>query len=98
MVDHSAVDAYAFLIEAGGARVFYSGDFRAHGRKAKVFHKLLDNPPDNIDLLLMEGTMLGRSNDDFPDENAVEAKIVEVLKKEPGPCFLLSSSQPTISA
>lgn len=31
LVDHSAFDAYAFLIEAEGKRLFYSGDFRASG-------------------------------------------------------------------
>ena len=38
LMDHSAFDAYAFLIEAGGKKVIYSGDFREHGRKTKVFH------------------------------------------------------------
>jgi ribonuclease J len=31
LVDHSAFDAYAVLVEADGKRLFYSGDFRAHG-------------------------------------------------------------------
>ena len=31
LVDHSAVDSYAFLIESDGKRIFYSGDFRRHG-------------------------------------------------------------------
>jgi ribonuclease J len=31
LVDHSAYDAYSLLIEAGGRRLFYSGDFRGHG-------------------------------------------------------------------
>ena len=29
--DHSAFDAYAFKIEAGGVSVFHTGDFRTHG-------------------------------------------------------------------
>lgn len=57
LVDHSAADAYAFLIEAEGKRVFYSGDFRAHGRKSVLFDKIVSNPPRDIDLLFMEGTM-----------------------------------------
>ena len=36
LVDHSAFDAYALLVEADGKRVFYSGDFRGHGRKRKL--------------------------------------------------------------
>ena len=44
-MDHSAFDAYAFLIEANGKRLFYSGDFRGHGRKEKVFKWFLHNTP-----------------------------------------------------
>lgn len=33
LMDHSAYDAYAFLIEADGEKIIYSGDFREHGRK-----------------------------------------------------------------
>jgi ribonuclease J len=52
LVDHSAYDAYAFHIEAGGRGVFYSGDFRAHGRKAVLIIQALDRraqdpPPPN---------------------------------------------------
>jgi len=41
LVDHSAYDAYALLIQSGGKRLFYSGDFRAHGRKAVLFERLV---------------------------------------------------------
>lgn len=34
LVDHSAYDAYALLVEGDGKRLFYSGDLRMHGRKA----------------------------------------------------------------
>jgi ribonuclease J len=44
LVDHSAYDAYAMLIEAGGRRLFYSADIRGHGRKAALFDRLLDWP------------------------------------------------------
>jgi ribonuclease J len=33
LTDHSTPEAFSFLIEADGKRVFYSGDFRATGRK-----------------------------------------------------------------
>ena len=33
LVDHSAFDAYALLIETDGASLFYSCDLRGHGRK-----------------------------------------------------------------
>jgi ribonuclease J len=36
LVDHSAFDSYSLLIEAGGRRLFYTGDFRATGGKEGV--------------------------------------------------------------
>ncbi|PKN19271.1 MAG: MBL fold metallo-hydrolase [Deltaproteobacteria bacterium HGW-Deltaproteobacteria-6] len=93
LVDHSAADAYGFLIEAEGKRIFYSGDFRAHGRKSVLFDNIIKKPPKDIDLLFMEGTMLERSNDKFPTEEAVEQKIYETIKDQKNITFLISSSQ-----
>ena len=59
LVDHSAFDAYALLIEADGQRVYDSGDFRAHGRKAGLVERMLRDPPVGIDVLMMEGTPSG---------------------------------------
>ena len=55
LVDHSAFDAYALLVEANGKRLFYSGDLRAHGRKHALFDRMLRHPPAAIDAMLMEG-------------------------------------------
>lgn len=93
LVDHSAVDAYGFLIEAEGKKVFYSGDFRAHGRKSVLFDKMLKNPPKDIDLLFMEGTMMQRNNDQFPKESDVERRIYETVKCQENISFIISSSQ-----
>lgn len=63
LVDHSAFDAYSFLIEADGSRVFYTGDFRDHGRKRAMFKRLLAEPSiKGVDVLLIEGTHLGKSD------------------------------------
>lgn len=93
LVDHSAVDAFAFLIESNNLRIFYSGDFRSHGRKSILFKRIIENPPKDIDLLFMEGTMINRKNDDFPDEKSVENKISEVIKTQKSISFIISSSQ-----
>lgn len=93
LVDHSAADAYGFLIEAGGKRVFYSGDFRAHGRKSSVFEKFIKYPHKDIDLLFMEGTMMQRTNCDFPSETDVEEKILDTIKNQENISFLICSSQ-----
>jgi len=93
LVDHSAADAYAFLIEAEGKRVFYSGDLRSHGRKGQLFDNLIKRPIRDIDLLFLEGTMLHRSNDLFPDEKSVEKEIFQTIQQQKNISFLLSSSQ-----
>jgi ribonuclease J len=66
LVDHSAYDAYAILVEADGKRIFYSGDFRAHGRKRQLLERLIQHPPERVDVLLMEGTTISRVVRDFP--------------------------------
>ena len=93
LVDHSAVDAYAFLIEAEGKRIFYSGDFRAHGRKRVLFDKMIEKPPKDIDVMFMEGTMMQRSNDEFPTEETVEKMIYDTIVEQENIAFLISSSQ-----
>jgi ribonuclease J len=93
LVDHSATDAYAFLIEAEGKRLFYSGDLRSHGRKGILFENLVKHPIRDIDVLFLEGTMLGRSNDLFPDETAVETAIFQTIRQQKNISFLLASSQ-----
>ena len=93
LVDHSSIDAHAFLIESEGKRLFYSGDFRAHGRKSKLFEIITKNPPENIDILFMEGTLLGRNDDELPNEEMIESEILWILKEEPAHCFFICSSQ-----
>lgn len=43
--------------------------------------------------MFLEGTMMHRSNDLFPDEEAVEKKIVEVIGTQKNISFIISSSQ-----
>jgi ribonuclease J len=95
LVDHSAYDAYAVLIEADGARLFYTGDLRAHGRKGKLFEKLLRVPPEHIDVLLMEGTSLGRIDavSGCPTEAELEDQFVRLFKQTPGMPLVCCSGQ-----
>lgn len=95
LVDHSAYDSYALKIESNGKSIFYSGDFRAHGRKAALFEYFVDNPPKNIDALLMEGSTLGRlsSNQRFPTENDLENKMVKIFKQTKGLVLVHASGQ-----
>ena len=83
LVDHSAFDAYALLVEADGKRVFYSGDFRAHGRKKALFEAMVNRPPGNLDILLMEGTTIGRAgtSEGFATETDLEREFVQTFKE-----------------
>ncbi len=95
LVDHSAYDAYALKVEAGGRTLFYSGDFRAHGRKATLFEKLVANPPRGIDVLLMEGTTIGRADAGrgFPTEAEIEARLAGIFRAAPGMALVAASAQ-----
>ena len=95
LVDHSAFDAYALLVEADGKRVCYSGDFRGHGRKAALFESMVRNPPGNIDILLMEGTTIGRtgSEEGFATEDDLENEFLRAFEQTRGIHFVWTSSQ-----
>lgn len=97
LVDHSAYDAYALLVEAGGERLFYSGDIRAHGRKADLFERLLADPPRDIDVLLLEGTNVRPEGEELErpiaSEREVEGDLVATLRGVSGLGVVLSSAQ-----
>jgi ribonuclease J len=93
LVDHSAFDACALLIEAGGRRLLYSGDLRAHGRKGKLFERLLAQPPRDVHALLLEGTMLGRASESVPTERELESDFIASMKETPGIVLCTTSSQ-----
>ena len=95
LVDHSAYDAYALLIEADDKRLFYSGDFRAHGRKHLLFDRLISYPPTRIDALLLEGTTLGRQDiEAIPDsETDLEDEFTHVFRSTAGLALVHTSGQ-----
>jgi len=76
LADHSAFDSYSFLIEADGKRVFYSGDLRGHGWKKWAFENLLNDPPISVDAMVLEGTTLGRDQD---EAQVHESDLVDTL-------------------
>ncbi|MCJ2113460.1 MBL fold metallo-hydrolase [Methylobacterium sp. E-025] len=95
LVDHSAYDAYALLVEAAGQRLLYSGDLRAHGRKGALFERLVRDPPRGIDTLLLEGSSLGRLEDDrtFSTETGIEARFVSLSGDTEGMALVAASAQ-----
>ncbi|MFA5105177.1 MAG: MBL fold metallo-hydrolase [Candidatus Margulisiibacteriota bacterium] len=93
LTDHSGFDSRAFLIEAEGKKIFYTGDFRGHGRKSIVFKHMLEHAPKNVDFLLMEGTGIGREDGDCSSENDIENELVKLFRQESGLNILSCSSQ-----
>jgi len=95
LVDHSGFDAYALEIEAGQRRLFYSGDLRAHGRKSKLFELMVKRPPKNIDVMLMEGSSLGRlaESESFPTEESLERTFIERFETTQGMVLVACSAQ-----
>ena len=76
-VDHSAYDACAFLIEAEGRRLLYSGDLRLHGVKKSLYRQL----PKRVDCLLLEGTHLANDTT-YPTETQIAARLKRQFRAE----------------
>jgi len=95
LVDHSGYDAYALLVEAEGRRLFYSGDFRIHGRKRSLVEQLMANPPEDIDVLLMEGTTIGRTDTagTMKSEQELEVQFENEFRQAGGLSLVHCSSQ-----
>lgn len=93
LVDHSGFDALAYLIETEGKRIFYSGDFRGHGRKKVLFDNLLKYPPEDIDYLILEGSMIGRDRGKYEAESDIEEELVNLFKNNEKLFFVACSSQ-----
>ena len=95
LVDHSAYDAHAVLVEADGVRLFYSGDLRAHGRKGALFEQLMRRPPRDVDALLLEGTTLDSPDREprFATEAELEPRFVEAMSRAAGLALVWCSGQ-----
>ncbi|WLD14685.1 MBL fold metallo-hydrolase [Planctellipticum variicoloris] len=92
-VDHSIYGAQAFLIEAEGKSVLYSGDLRLHGRKPGMHRSLIEAVKDRaIDVLLMEGTHISHPDHRGPNEYELEDEITEQVRSALG--LVLASFSP----
>jgi ribonuclease J len=93
-VEHSAFDAFALLVEADGRRLFYTGDFRAHGNNREPFSRLIRDPPRNIHALMMEGTQIGDGREgDGLSETELRGALVRRFREHPGIILAAWSSQ-----
>lgn len=80
-VDHSAYDAYMFLIEAEGKRVLHTGDFRTHGFRGKGVPKVLEKLIGKVDALICEGTTINGGHDTILTEYELSLKAREYFKE-----------------
>lgn len=92
LTDHSAIDAYMLLIERDGRRVLYGGDFRTHGRKSKLVEALIASPPEQLDVLILEGTNL-QTDKPVITEAELEDSFVALGRQTPGNVFVQWSAQ-----
>jgi len=91
LIDHSAFDAYMFLVEAEGVRVLHTGDFRFHGFRGRKTCRMLEAYAGQVDYLVCEGTMLSRQGEDVMTERELQERARALMRRYPR-VFLLCSS------
>lgn len=93
LVDHSSFSSFAFEVEGAGKRVFYSGDFREHGHIGKALDILYERVAPGVDALLMEGTMMGRSDEGVQSEGELALAATEICKRCEGAVLVYQAGQ-----
>jgi len=94
IVDHAVPGAFAFLVKGGGKSMFYTGDFRSHGKKSKYFYRFVKYiAPSNVDYLLMEGSTLSREYKKTISESALETQFLNLFDVYKGINLIYTSSQ-----
>lgn len=93
LMDHSAYHASAFEIQCEGKTVLYTGDFRGHGRRQEYLERFLGEAEKEPDLLLIEGTTLGRSGEPERTEADLEAEFKQIIRESEGIVLCQPASQ-----
>lgn len=105
-VDHSAFDAYMFLVETPDKNILHTGDYRDHGHRGhkikngkdmNVMLKVIrcyvrDYNRRNIDVLITEGTMMGNRKSDRRYSEKIMLQDAKALFREHKYVFLKISS------
>lgn len=94
-VEHSAKDAYMFLVRADGKNVLYTGDFRASEKAVSAVRELLGEG-QKLDLLITEGTNVRPGKQErageFQGEEWVKRRAAGRMHLYQGTVFVLCSS------
>jgi ribonuclease J len=84
-VDHSVLGCCSFHIDDGDKRLLYTGDLRFHGLNGDESRKMVEaaaaSPPD---ILIVEGTRLGRQPGPVVTENCVAETAYEIVVASKG--------------
>lgn len=96
MVDHSAYDAFMFLVETSDKKILYTGDFRNHGYRGKALLPMLRKyitryGKRRIDILITEGTSMGRQEESVFSETGMLEAAKKIFAKHKY-VFLICSS------
>lgn len=89
LMDHTTAEAYAFLVEAEGRKVLYTGHFREHGNKA--FKQFLAACPGALDALIVDGA--GADLEKGPDEEEVLEHVEKMVKGRRGALYFMCAGQ-----
>jgi ribonuclease J len=74
-VSHSAADAYMLLVECDDKVVLHTGDYRSHGLRGGALFDMIKKyivSRKQVDVLITEGTMLGRDDKRMIPEAEIE--------------------------
>lgn len=92
MIDHSAFDAYMFLIEGDGIRVLHTGDFRGHGFRSSSLVAMLKKYASHVDYIILEGTNICRPDVAVQTEQALQNDFEDSFRRNKHNFVLVSST------
>lgn len=91
-MDHSAFDAYAFRIEAGGVSAFHTGDFRTHGLRSSKLPKVIEKYVGRVDYLVCEATNVDRHGKKIKSEYDLQQEFIQAFTENKYNVVYLSST------
>ena len=91
-VDHSAFDAYAFKVEAGGVSAFHTGDFRTHGFRSGRLSDVIEKFVGKVDYVVCEATNVSRPLAASQSEHDLQKEYQELFKENKGNVVYSSST------
>ena len=91
-IDHSAFDAYAFKIEAGGVSAYHTGDFRTHGFRSGKYPDLMKKYVGQVDYVVSEGTNVAKNAKEAEKESDLQKRFIKCFNNNYANVVYLSST------